>query len=358
MKELIRNICDYLENGQELVLATICDHSGSTPRSTGAKMAILPDGSIAGTIGGGSAEGQVIQTAPEIFKNKCGRVQPFHLTGKDAAATDMICGGELNVFLEYLAPNKENLQVFQAAWTALNKGKSATLITDVSQLESDNPETPWTWQRWVMTEGDVPDGLPRPSEEIMNMARDSFHRPLGAATLDVERSRILFEDLLVPGTVYVAGAGHVSLFTAALAAKVGFNTVIFDDREEFANKERFPDIDKVLVLKDFDRCLEAFTFDEDSYLLIITRGHLHDKTVLRQALRTPLGYIGMIGSRSKRDKLYRELLDTGFTQADLDRVYSPIGLPIGADTPEEIAVSIVGELIKVRAQRRAPGGKL
>ncbi len=357
MKELISDICTFLEQGQELVLATICNHSGSTPRSTGAKMAILRDGSIAGSVGGGSAEGQIMKVAPEIFQNKCGRIHYFNLTGKDAAATDMICGGELEIFLEYVAPGKEALVVFQEASQALNSGKSATLITDVSQLEASDPEAPWDWKRWVMIEGQIPASLAAPSEEIVSMGRDSFHRPLGAAILDVERARVLFEDLLVPGTVYLAGAGHVSQATASLASNVGFLTVVLDDREEFANTERFPEADKVVVLESFERCFDDFSIDADCYLVVITRGHLHDKTVLRQALQTRAGYVGMIGSRTKRDALYRDLLDKGVTQADLDRVYSPIGISIGADTPEEIAVSIVGELIKARAQRRAPGGK-
>ncbi len=358
MKELTRAICTFLEQGQELVLATICNHSGSTPRSTGAKMAILPDGSIAGSIGGGSAEGQIMKVAPEIFRNKCGRIHSFSLTGKDAAATDMICGGELEIFLEYVTPDQEALTVFRAASEALNNGKSATLITDVSQLEAGDPEAPWAWKRWVMIDGKIPENLSAPSEEIVSMGRDSFHRPLGAAILDVERERILFEDLLVPGTVYLAGAGHVSQATAALASNVGFLTVVLDDREEFANTERFPEADKVVVLETLERCFDDFEIDEDCYLVVITRGHLHDKTVLRQALRTPACYVGMIGSRTKRDALYRELLEEGVSQADIDRVYSPIGMSIGADTPEEIAVSIVGELIKARYLRRSPGGKL
>ena len=120
-----------------------------------------------------------------------------------------------------------------------------------------------------------------------------------------------------------------------------------DDRSEFADPERYPEAREVRVLENFDACLADLGADD--YVVIVTRGHLHDRDVLAQALKTGAGYIGMIGSRSKRDAVYRSLLESGYTQADLDRVFCPIGLTIGADTPEEIAVSIVGEMIRVRA---------
>jgi xanthine dehydrogenase accessory factor len=131
-----------------------------------------------------------------------------------------------------------------------------------------------------------------------------------------------------------------------------FFTVVLDDRKEFANRQRFTDADEIVVLPSFETAFESHLFDPDSYIVIVTRGHSHDKTVLAQALQTNAGYIGMIGSRRKRNIIYRKLLDENFSQADIDRVHSPIGLKIGAETPEEIAVSIVAELIQKRAEHR------
>ena len=136
------------------------------------------------------------------------------------------------------------------------------------------------------------------------------------------------------------------------AARVGFRVVVLDDRAEFASRQRFPLADEVRVLASFADCLPAAEIDSDSYLVIVTRGHLHDLEVLEQALRTPAGYIGMIGSRKKRNSIYTRLLDRGVTEAQLEQVRCPIGMAIEADTPEEIAVSIVGELIYQRATGR------
>jgi xanthine dehydrogenase accessory factor len=159
------------------------------------------------------------------------------------------------------------------------------------------------------------------------------------------------EPLSMEGSVFIFGAGHVGLELAPLAKLVGFRTIVLDDRPEFANRERFPSADAVIVPHSFKNALDGLDIDEQSYIVILTRGHVHDKTVLGQALATRAGYIGMIGSKKKRDATYEALLAEGFTRADFKRVHSPIGVGIGAETPEEIAVSIVAELIQVRAEK-------
>jgi xanthine dehydrogenase accessory factor len=127
---------------------------------------------------------------------------------------------------------------------------------------------------------------------------------------------------------------------------------IVDDRAEFACRERFPEAEEIRVVTDFDCALKGLAIDHRSFIVIVTRGHMHDQNVLMQALRTPAAYIGMIGSRRKRDHIFNALLKHGFTETDLKRVHSPIGLDIAAETPAEIALSIVAELVLTRAQRR------
>jgi xanthine dehydrogenase accessory factor len=154
------------------------------------------------------------------------------------------------------------------------------------------------------------------------------------------------------GTVYIFGAGHCGEKLARIVHTVGFETVVIDDREEFANAARIPEADEILVPEKLDAPFDSIVFGPDSYIVIVTRGHVHDELVLRRALRTNAGYIGMIGSKNKRETIYRHLTADGFTSSDIERVHSPIGIDIGAETPEEIAVSITAELIKVRAAKR------
>jgi xanthine dehydrogenase accessory factor len=153
----------------------------------------------------------------------------------------------------------------------------------------------------------------------------------------------------VPKTLVVFGAGHVSMPTVELAAGVGFRVVVVDDRSEFANRERFAAAADILVPKDFSSAVSMLSIDNDTFVVIVTRGHSFDKEVLAGTLRTDAGYIGMIGSRRKRNAIYAALKKEGFTDTDLARVHCPIGLSIGAESPEEIAVSIVAELIQHRA---------
>jgi xanthine dehydrogenase accessory factor len=122
-----------------------------------------------------------------------------------------------------------------------------------------------------------------------------------------------------------------------------------DDRAEFANRQRYPEANTIKVLDNFDNCFPELGTDD--FVVIVTRGHQYDRDVLAQALKTKAGYIGMIGSKRKREAIYRSLLQEGFTELDLQRVYSPIGLDIGSDTPQEIGMSIVAELVKARAEK-------
>lgn len=149
--------------------------------------------------------------------------------------------------------------------------------------------------------------------------------------------------------LYLFGAGHVARQTALLAALVDFRVTVLDDRKEFANPERFPDAEEVRVLESFETAMQDLPIPAGSFLLILTRGHSHDRTVLAQALQTEAGYIGMIGSRNKRNTIYSSLLAEGFSQKDLDRVFCPVGLEIQAESPSEIGISIVAQLIQQRA---------
>lgn len=167
--------------------------------------------------------------------------------------------------------------------------------------------------------------------------------------LQTEKSEIFVEPLVSPGVVYVVGAGHVGYATAQLARFTGFDVVVIDDRDEFANSDRFKDVQEVKVIESF---VDFFgDLSGDDYVVIVTRGHLHDREVLAQALKTKAGYIGMIGSTQKRNFIYQSLIKGGADEGDLNRINSPIGLDIGADTPNEIALSIVAELVKARAGR-------
>ena len=164
-----------------------------------------------------------------------------------------------------------------------------------------------------------------------------------------KKMEVLLEPIHSEPTVFIFGAGHVSQQLALLAKRVSFKVVVIDDREMFANHERFPEADEVIV-SEFEKCFDHLSIDESSYIVIVTRGHLYDGYVLEQAVKSDARYIGMIGSKKKIHTLYQNLMEKGISKEILDLVYAPIGLDINSETPEEIAVSIVAQLIKVRGE--------
>lgn len=168
--------------------------------------------------------------------------------------------------------------------------------------------------------------------------------------VDPENPGTFTEDFRTTTKAYIFGGGHVAKALDPVLRHVDFETVIIDDREEYANAERFPEAAQIIVCDSFDSCFDEIKPDGDSFLIIVTRGHRGDLQVLRQALKQPHAYIGMIGSRRKNAMLFEQLLSEGATQEELDAVYAPIGLDISSETPEEIAVSIAAEMIRVRAE--------
>jgi xanthine dehydrogenase accessory factor len=353
MEEIHSKIVELIEAGRPSVLATITRLSGSGPRGAGTKFLILEDGSSVGTIGGGLLEARVLEGAQKVMEKGLPLRFDMFLGGTDVARTDMICGGEVEVFIEPILPKSaRHLILFRRMEEIQRRGGSALLVTLLDEKCWQGGEVPkMLLQKGGETLGSilgksgVEKALQREMDGILKRREPAFvtFRDEGGDAL------LLFAEPLTSRPVlYLFGGGHVSLQICPLARRVGFKVVVVDDRAEFADPARWPDAEMVHRMP-FAGALGKLPVDESSYLVIVTRGHSHDKTVLEQCLRSRAKYVGMIGSRRKKALIYESLLQEGFTQAELDRVHAPIGLNIGAETPEEIAVSIVAELIQVRA---------
>ncbi len=333
-----------LAGGESFALALIVSRSGSAPRAAGTRMVVRKDASIIGTIGGGVLEAKVCDLAVEVLRERKSVLKEFLFTAEGAGRIGMICGGQVKVLVRFVDTSQtKNLLLYQEILTTLRARKPAWLITEMPS--GDGLES--TEQCLVGNGAEYAGQLEDGTVEVLTSGVRAGQSELIA---NAEKSYFV-ESLRNEGVVYIFGAGHISRELASLTVRVGFETVVLDDRPDFANRERFPGADEVIVLDGFDRTLAGLEINEDSYLVIVTRGHAHDGTLLRQALGTKAGYIGMIGSRSKRDSLYDDLCREGFRRDEFERVCSPIGLDIAAETPEEIAVSIVAELIRARAQR-------
>ena len=339
-----------LEAKKPVVMATIITREGSAPRTAGTKMIISADGSE-GTIGGGALEARVEKKAAAILAGRSTpTLMPYDLTRADTAAMDMICGGKGTVLLDLLTVSDANLTLFRK-WEALLADQASGWFVTIVQTAPPASEIERVSHCVVDPATELCSG-PSLDAEVWQAIADEARRATAMKVLHLDGILAIIEPAQRPTTVFFFGAGHVAQPSLHLAAMTGFRCVILDDREEFANRERFPEAEEIHVVSGFQTACEGLDVDETSFIVIFTRGHHHDRTVLAQALKTEAAYIGMIGSKRKRDAIYASLMGEGFDRADLDRVHAPIGLAIKAETPEEIGVSIVAELIQERAKRQ------
>ena len=341
---LAKTICSRLESRSPAVLISIVSLQGSTPRHIGTKMVVDAAGKTFGTIGGSLLEATAIAESKHVLERKQSRFLRFELTGKNAYSSGMICGGVAVLLMDYITPTPENLEFFHRWYEAVKGSQDYYYVT---RLKENAGAVDITGRCLVYPDGQVSGECPLEGFELEEI-RSELHNMSSTTVMDIKDSRIIVDPMRRVKTAFIFGAGHVGQPTARIASMVGFRVAVIDDRAEFANAERFPEADEIRVIEDFNRAFEGLDVDEDSFIVILTRGHQYDREVLEQALKTPAGYIGMISSRKKREAIYAALTASGVAKEALDKVHSPIGLPIGAETPEEIAVCIVAEMISER----------
>lgn len=353
MKELLELLCAHLEQGTPVALARVVAHKGSAPRGTGSRLLAGGQGLLAGTVGGGLAEAKTLEACQQALAEGSARIVDFSLTGVLAAKSDMICGGTLRVLVEPYFPATAPLALFKALLAALSDG-GATLVTRLGNIVPQGDTSfqttsvlPENFAHTVLFPQAQAMGAPL-NQEAVGQLMAAVAPPQEAALCQVQGEEFFVDHFPPPLRMIIVGGGHVSRPTAQIAALAGFEVKVLDDRPEFAEASRFPQATAMQTAPGFANCFAGLPVTQRTYIVIVTRGHLHDAATLAQALHTAAGYIGMIGSKRKKAEVYSGMRAMGFTDADLNRVHCPIGLAIGAETPEEIAVSIVGECIAHR----------
>jgi xanthine dehydrogenase accessory factor len=359
MKDIYKEIVDALEAKEPLALATLIRRVGSAPREAGAKYLVKKDGTSVGSIGGGCVEAEVWQEAQKAIARGEGKVLHFNLTSEQLAEGGLICGGNIDIFLEPLT--EDCLNIFREVLKVKQQGGSGLLATVISIEGAPFPKDGLKAFFKVSGEktGSIFSGRLLEERIVKEMERLLRERKIEVMRIDFSEEihprrhmEILLEPIFSEPTVYIFGAGHISQQLVPLLKKVHFKVVVIDDREMFANRERFPEADEVIVVE-FDKAFENLSINSSSYLVIVTRGHLYDGMVLGRAVQTDARYIGMIGSKKKIQTLYQNLRREGIPENLLKGVHAPIGLDIGSETPEEIAVSIVAQIIQERRKKLA-----
>lgn len=342
MKKVFESINQLLEAGNDMVLVTIIAGSGSTPRGAGARMWVLPDGSSHGTIGGGNVEYQAYLKALELLKEKESTTVGYNLGTQDTANIGMVCGGQVVVYFQYIShEDPECRALIGEILMQCEREEDAWLIMDVSEGQ--------VWSMGLYTRNGGLRGV-RLCEQGKEQGSIELEPILKnrAVRMEIEGRLYYAEPIVKAGTVYVFGGGHVAQELVPVLARLDFKCVVLDDREEFANAEKFPEAAET-ILCDFENIFRDIEITGNDYVVIMTRGHMHDYQIQSQVLAKKPFYIGVMGSRRKIAFVTEKLMADGYSKEEIDVCHMPIGTNILAETPAEIAVSIAGELIQTRA---------
>ena len=350
MKNIYLQILGLHSSDSPLVLATVVRTTGSTPQKPGCSALFDDKGLVSGTVGGGIVEGKVQKLAAEAILTKTSGLYQFNLANDISHAEEAICGGQITILTDANLGNF--IPVFEQLSQSLTNHIPGVLITLVTGFM----ETTVTIKRYWISEiikPSIPDDfLDSIEPEVKRLISEKNHPGFSELEIGIQgedpSSMVFLQSFFPHDQLIIAGAGHIGKALAHLGSLLNFEVTVIDDREEFANKANIPDADNIIV-KDIGAGIGEVKKTENTYVVIVTRGHKDDASALRQCIGKGLAYIGMIGSKNKVSAMRIKFMENGWaTHAQWELIHAPVGLPIKSQTVEEIAVSIAAELVLVR----------
>ena len=348
MKEVFHEALNQLGSGDSVVVATVVRTKGSTPQKPGAKLLVRQDGSGVGTLGGGCVEGDIWFAAKELMKRGGAAQHRDYQLNEDLAAEDgLVCGGTMFFLIDPIYGPDEYLDFATQIDRAYEGGASVAMASLVKPAVGTGAVVGAKLfiREDGTTEGTL--GSPEADQEAVKRATDLMVHGTNEYAVTEDGAEYFIEAYTTPPQLVLCGGGHVSKAIAPLAKTVGFRVFITDDREEFANKERFPEADIILAAKSED-ALPQLPVNANTFIIIATRGHRYDNVALEAAAGTPAKYVGLLGSRRKTLLIYEDLMRHGVPIERIKEIRSPVGLDVRARTPAEIAVSIMAEVLMFR----------
>jgi xanthine dehydrogenase accessory factor len=348
MHEVFREAVNLLEQDDQLVVATVIRTKGSTPQKPGAKLLVRKDGSGVGTLGGGCVEGDIWFAASQLMKRGGSAQYREYQLNEDLAADDgLVCGGTMFFLIDPIYKPEEYLD-YAKEIEAAYRGEGAVAVANLIK-PAPGSDVPLGSKMFIREDGHtegtlgdsgMDDAAKDKAFELMVHGKNEYIIAENGAEYFVEA-------FTTPPQLVICGGGHVSKSIAAHAKPLGFRLFITDDREEFANKQRFPEAD-MIIAKNPEEALKELPINPNTFIIVATRGHKFDNVALAAAAATSARYVGLMGSKRKTILIYEDLVRMGISLDRLQEIRSPIGLDISARTPEEIAISIIGEVLMFR----------
>ena len=334
MDRIFAKLMYMLEKNLDTMLVTIIADQGSAPRGAGSQMLVDAEGRILGTIGGGAVEGKADAMARQLLQEKRSCCHLFQLHAAAKENIGMVCGGDVQVLFQYIPGTSTDWQTLAAKLLEMTAARQPGWLA----LKTDG-----SFPSLLTGEGKVVLGIAVPGHTAPDGWKPEQNKDVFCLPLPIGERAIIF------------GGGHCAQALAPLLHTGGFRVTIFEEREEYGCRENFPTAEHVIV-GDYTRISNYLHFTSEDYIVIMTNGHSFDLEVQDQVLRGDFAYVGVIGSRKKTASVNQKLRERGVSEDAISRVHTPIGTAIKAVTPEEIGISIAGELIYTRALRRESTG--
>lgn len=346
MREILADLDRWQAAREDVAIATLLDVRGSAPRLPGARLAVTRGGQMAGSVSGGCVENDVYTRALTVLDSGVPAVASYGISDESAFAVGLACGGAIDVLIEPFVPTlawqtlRQAIDASEAAVWAVGVAPTSLLGRHLVVLHDGR------------TLGSIDPGLDAGVvAEARQLLRDDGARMVGLS-LHGEEGRVFIEAFSPSMRLFIVGATHAASALCRVARQVGFRVTVVDPRSIYATPERFPDADELVCARP-EEVLAAARLDGRSYVVTLSHDPKFDLPVLACALRSEARYVGAMGSRKTRERRKAELRELGLGEAELNRLYSPIGLDIGARAPEEIAIAIAAELLAVRSGREA-----
>ncbi|MCB9419707.1 MAG: XdhC family protein [Ardenticatenaceae bacterium] len=331
MKDVIPAIEKWLEAGEQIALATVVATWGSSPRQAGAKMALTASGQIAGSVSGGCVEGAVIEAGQEVLATGIPQLLHFGVADETAWDVGLACGGQIDVFVQDL-----NTAVYPSRRNLIQQNQSGASITIIS---GPNMGQTLVVESGEPLAGELPHGISTAAVSLAQSARHSQRVQLS------DEITVFLEVMNPAPTLLMVGGVQIAQALATMAHTLGFRTIVVDPRRAFGSAERFSHVDQLIQAWP-DKALADVELTPETAVTLLTHDPKIDDPALKIVLNSPVFYIGALGSRNTHAKRRERLQKMGFDETAMDRIHGPIGLDIGARSPEEIALSIMAEIVR------------
>jgi xanthine dehydrogenase accessory factor len=338
MRDILPDLDNWRAKNHPIAVATVIQTWGSSPRRAGAKMALTPDGKITGSVSGGCVEGAVFEAGVDVLKSNRSQLLHFGVADETAWEVGLACGGSIDIFVKPLDP-----EMFKPLRSILVNEQSAVLVTLVKASDERLGR-----EMLIRDDGDVIGNI---SEEwdpkIVELASESLNQGESRRATLNDEVEIFMEVISPPPTLIAIGGVHITIALVTLAKTLGYRTIVVDPRSAFGNETRFPHVDQLIQTWPQD-AFQQIPITRSTAIAMLTHDPKLDDPALKIALPSPAFYVGALGSKTTQAKRRQRLLEEGLTESQLDRLHGPIGLDIGAGTPEEIAMSIMAEIVAAR----------